>query len=262
MKNPWLYILRVILMCFMILPSTLLAEDGIHILYDSETDNPDLKTGWGFSALVEKGSLRILVDTGWEVDKLEHNMEKMGLSPDEITHVVISHWHPDHYSGLLDLLDKNKSIKVYLPSDHTMNDIVDFDINTVSGQLKINENVYILGTDPRKNGYGIKDELTLVVLTAEGPTLISGCFHSSWPTLIKKVTEISDKKPYLMVGGGRFIDKSEPELNELAASIQKLGLKNVGLSHCAAGPLPEKIFEKYFPKHTLKARLGKSISLP
>ncbi len=219
-------------------------------------------TGWGFSALVEKGSLKIMVDTGWEVDKLQHNMAEMGWQPKDITHIIISHWHPDHYTGLRYLLKKNNSIQVFLPKDHSFKNSNNIQIKTVDGHLKIADDVFVLQTIPRKSGGGIKDELTLAVFTSEGPALVSGCFHTGWPEMIKKVGELSEKKPYLMVGGGRFIDNTESELNDIAGELQRLGLKNVGLAHCAAGSLPEKVFVKYFPDHLIKAKLGEVINIP
>ncbi len=262
MKQLFYFGIAALFLLTLLCPTAIFAEDRIHILYDSESKYPELEPGWGFSAVVEKGDLNILVDTGWDVGKLKHNMAKMGWKPQDITHLIISHWHGDHYSGLSYLLEQNKTMKVYLPSDNTFQGDPSLQINTVKGLAKINEDVYVLQTKPTTGSAGIDDELTLAVLTNEGPVLVSGCFHSGWQTLIAKAQEISERKPYLMVGGGRFIDRTEPELHALAASIQKLGLKNVGLSHCAAGPLPEKVFEEYFPDRTLKARLGERISLP
>jgi len=48
----------------------------------------------------------VLFDTGLTGIALLHNMRMLGRSADEITHVVISHGHPDHYGGLRALLEK------------------------------------------------------------------------------------------------------------------------------------------------------------
>lgn len=58
--------------------------------------------------LIRDGDATILVDTGAganmgaKAGKLIENLAKAGARPDEITHVVITHAHPDHIGGLLD----------------------------------------------------------------------------------------------------------------------------------------------------------------
>jgi 7,8-dihydropterin-6-yl-methyl-4-(beta-D-ribofuranosyl)aminobenzene 5'-phosphate synthase len=262
MRKSLFYLLSVIILSWTICPSAVFAENKIHILYDSKSDNPDLKTGWGFSALVEKNDLRILVDTGWDEAILQHNMEKLGWTPQDITDIVISHSHHDHYGGLRWLLGQNSSIKVYVPADFSIAEFAGWQINTVKGFTRIAENIYVLQTNPSNDRFGIEEELTLALSTSQGPVLVSGCYHTGWPELIKKVKEVDVKKTYLMVGGGRFIDKSETELEELAQTLKALNLQNVGLSHCAAGSLPEQVFNKYYKDHSVNSGLGKTILLP
>lgn len=62
--------------------------------------------------LIEQGDNRILVDVGSghrffdTAGKLVGNLDAMGLSPDDITHVVITHAHPDHIWGIRDEFDE------------------------------------------------------------------------------------------------------------------------------------------------------------
>lgn len=48
---------------------------------------------------------RILFDTGLTSTILLANLAALGLSPDQIDRVVLSHAHPDHFGGLMGLLD-------------------------------------------------------------------------------------------------------------------------------------------------------------
>ncbi|MFZ1813529.1 MAG: MBL fold metallo-hydrolase [Rhizobiaceae bacterium] len=63
-------------------------------------------------ALVEAGENRILFDVGSGANfmptagKLLDNLDAAGFSPDDITHVVFTHAHPDHLWGLLDDFDE------------------------------------------------------------------------------------------------------------------------------------------------------------
>nr|WP_315855913.1 MBL fold metallo-hydrolase [Pseudooceanicola nitratireducens] len=62
--------------------------------------------------LIEKGADRILVDVGSghrffdTAGRLVANLSALGLSPEDITHVVITHAHPDHIWGIRDEFDE------------------------------------------------------------------------------------------------------------------------------------------------------------
>jgi 7,8-dihydropterin-6-yl-methyl-4-(beta-D-ribofuranosyl)aminobenzene 5'-phosphate synthase len=58
---------------------------------------------WGFAALVEVGSYRLLFDTGARPETVLRNAEEMGVDLSDITDVVLSHNHGDHTGGLLTL---------------------------------------------------------------------------------------------------------------------------------------------------------------
>jgi 7,8-dihydropterin-6-yl-methyl-4-(beta-D-ribofuranosyl)aminobenzene 5'-phosphate synthase len=239
------------------------AKDNIHILYDSETRNPELQVGWGFAALIKRGDKKILVDTGWHENIFRHNLKKLGCTPRDIDYVIISHWHPDHSGGLKYLFSGNPAIVAYVPADFNRNKYpAEWKLNTVAGHYKIAEDIYIVRTNPKSSRFGIKEELSLAVKTNRGAVIVSGCFHTGWPELIKAVRPLMQDKAYLMVGGGRFIDLTEGELIQLAEELSGLGLQNVGLTHCAAGLLPNRVFDKYYGKHSIYARLGAVIPIP
>lgn len=69
---------------------------------------PDTYTNIFTATLVDTGRNLVLFDTGNgaqpvpTVGKLIQNMRAAGVDPARVTHVVISHFHGDHISGLLD----------------------------------------------------------------------------------------------------------------------------------------------------------------
>ena len=67
-----------------------IAENGVALLVDIE---------WG------RYHYRLLFDTGMTGQVLLHNARALSVDLDEVDHVVISHGHPDHYGGLIGLLE-------------------------------------------------------------------------------------------------------------------------------------------------------------
>lgn len=63
------------------------------------------------ATLIRLGSNLILVDTGAGPDfapqrgRLADNLAKAGVKPEDVTHVVFTHAHPDHFWGVVDPLD-------------------------------------------------------------------------------------------------------------------------------------------------------------
>lgn len=77
----------------------------ITVLYDNEPMRPGLKTAWGFACLIRSAQETILFDTGGDGAVLLHNMAALGMSPNSIDAIVLSHQHWDHVGGLFALLN-------------------------------------------------------------------------------------------------------------------------------------------------------------
>ena len=57
----------------------------------------------------------ILFDTGRFDSLFMTNINKLGINPESIETVILSHEHPDHVGGLFKFLDINPKVHVYLP---------------------------------------------------------------------------------------------------------------------------------------------------
>ncbi len=66
----------------------------------------------GNSAVVCYGSTRVLVDAGLSARQLESRLNKIGVHPDSLTAVVLTHEHGDHVQGL-EVFCRKRSIPVY-----------------------------------------------------------------------------------------------------------------------------------------------------
>ena len=73
---------------------------------EAEFLKPDLLNITFTPLLLEIGSEKILIDTGFgdsgppTSGKLRGNLEAAGITPDQITKVIVSHFHGDHINGL------------------------------------------------------------------------------------------------------------------------------------------------------------------
>ena len=84
------------------------AQITLTVLYDNTLTNPPIegtKAEWGFSIFIKGTEKAILFDTGggWYGDQgqiLIQNINSMGIAPDTIDLIIISHDHPDHKGGL------------------------------------------------------------------------------------------------------------------------------------------------------------------
>jgi 7,8-dihydropterin-6-yl-methyl-4-(beta-D-ribofuranosyl)aminobenzene 5'-phosphate synthase len=72
----------------------------------------------GLSFLIEVGEKRILFDTGLSGVVLLHNLEVLGIEPETIYAIVLSHAHNDHAGGLSKLMETVRpGIPLYAHTD-------------------------------------------------------------------------------------------------------------------------------------------------
>lgn len=167
-------------------------ETKITIVYDNCLNKKGLKTGWGFSALVEtEHTSPILFDTGNDGAALLYNMELLGIDPELIGAIVISHSHSDHTGGLADILDVNIRAAVYLPASMA-GTIPERQVISVNQPLKISNNV--ASTGELKNM-----EQSLTVKTTRGIVVVTGCSHPGVGAILDVAS--SHGKIYGIIGG-------------------------------------------------------------
>lgn len=165
----------------------------ITIVYDNEVYQVGrgLRADWGFSCFVEVEGKRILFDTGARGSILLNNMKKLGIKPDLVEEIFISHYHLDHTGGLAELLRVNPSAKVYKPRScrepYPAEEVI-----CVKEPLKIHENIFSTGE--------IRNiEQSLVVKAKEGLVVIAGCSHPGVRAILKTAAQFG--KPHMLLGG-------------------------------------------------------------
>jgi 7,8-dihydropterin-6-yl-methyl-4-(beta-D-ribofuranosyl)aminobenzene 5'-phosphate synthase len=164
----------------------------ITLIYDNTIYKPNLEADWGFSCLVEVDNApKILFDTGASGKILLSNMEKLGIAPNSIDEIFISHAHFDHTGGLSDFLNKNNKVKVYIPKTCPKPSGAK-EVIVVKNALKIYDNVFSTGELE-----GI--EQSLAVRTEKGIVVIVGCSHPGVENILKAASQFG--KVYALIGG-------------------------------------------------------------
>lgn len=164
----------------------------ITIVYDNASVMADLRTGWGFSCLIEvdHGS-PLLFDTGADGTDLLHNMRCLNIAPESIGAVVISHGHGDHTGGLSDFLAMNQKASIYVPAS-TRARIPGRKVIPVSRPLQISGDVF-------STGELAAIEQSLCVKTARGIMVVTGCSHPGVGAILKAASDHG--QVYGIVGG-------------------------------------------------------------
>jgi len=164
----------------------------ITIVYDNCLNKQGLKTGWGFSALIETGHTSpILFDTGNDGVALLYNMEQLGIAPERIGTIVISHAHYDPTGGLSEILEVNKDATIYVPASISRT-IPGRKVVPVSQPLQISSDVISIGE--LKNV-----EQSLAVKTGRGIVVVTGCSHPGVGAILDAAS--SHGKIYGIIGG-------------------------------------------------------------
>lgn len=69
----------------------------ITVVFDNNPYKKGLENGWGFSCLIEGMEKTVLFDTGGNI--LLDNMQMLGIYPEAVDILVLSHVHSDHVGG-------------------------------------------------------------------------------------------------------------------------------------------------------------------
>jgi len=232
----------------------------ITVVYDNNEYNPELKTAWGFSCLIEEEDSTILFDTGGNGKILLSNMDTLKLDPQQVRVIVLSHIHNDHVRGLEAFLKQNSDVTIYLP--HSFPDAFKDKVKkygakiiNVNKPLRICQNVYSTG----ELGTEIKEE-SLIINTEKGLIIITGCAHPGIIEIVRRAKEIMKTNVYLVMGGFHLKGMSEREIDKIVEELKREGVEKVGACHCS-GDLARKIFEKAYHEDFIRVGVGKIIEI-
>jgi 7,8-dihydropterin-6-yl-methyl-4-(beta-D-ribofuranosyl)aminobenzene 5'-phosphate synthase len=230
------------------------------IVYDNNSFNEKLEKDWGFSCFIKGLEKSILFDTGTNGRILLANMEKIGIRPEDIDLVFLSHDHRDHTGGLDVLLEQNHKIEVWLPEffSSSFKNVIKkrgASVAEVDSFQKICPGAYTTGVIP-----GWIKEQSLILDTDKGIIVITGCAHPRITNIITKVKDLIKKDIHIIFGGFHLAAFYENEINEIIDHFRKSGVKKVGPCHCS-GDEARKLFAEEYKDDFIEIGVGKEIKV-
>lgn len=241
----------------------------ITILYDNNEYDKRLETTWGFACLVElypeaggPGGVEttILFDTGGDSVTLLSNMRRLGIDPQDVEVVVISHIHGDHVGGLAGFLEENHAVTVYLPQSFPQSikeatRETGAELVEVGGPVEICRSVYSTG----ELGDWIREQ-SLVIESSQGLVVITGCAHPGVVNIVRQAKELVGGEVYLVLGGFHLGGTSAAEIAAIVEDFRELGVQKVAPCHCS-GDVARRLFEEAYGEDFIPAGVGSRLEV-
>jgi 7,8-dihydropterin-6-yl-methyl-4-(beta-D-ribofuranosyl)aminobenzene 5'-phosphate synthase len=193
-------------------------------LIDDLTDKDGLSVESGVSYLIRADDTTILFDAGLNQTRehpspLLRNMEKLGVSVEQIDMVFISHLHLDHVGGMryqgmrtfglsaevVNLPGK----QAFLPTEMTHPSAK---VEVVTGPRRIAPGIASLGVIPRQLfffGWTLEQSLAINV-EGKGLVLVIGCGHPTVQRIVERAKQLFDIPIYGIIGGLHFPVTTKP----------------------------------------------------
>jgi 7,8-dihydropterin-6-yl-methyl-4-(beta-D-ribofuranosyl)aminobenzene 5'-phosphate synthase len=231
----------------------------ITIVYDNYPYKAGLGTAWGFSAFITLKEGNILFDSGGSGSLLLSNLKALKISPQEIQNVLLSHEHDDHTGGVQSLLNVGEDPYLYIPPSFSSSFKTRFRGQTqlveVKPGMEIVEGMYSTGEIA-----GPPPEQGLVIETAEGLVVITGCAHPGVDAMVRQAKNLFEKEIYLVLGGFHLGNATDARVNQIIQEFQRLGVKHVAPCHCT-GDRAIGMFRNAYGEDFIRVGVGAVITL-
>jgi 7,8-dihydropterin-6-yl-methyl-4-(beta-D-ribofuranosyl)aminobenzene 5'-phosphate synthase len=242
------------------------------VLYNNKAPpESEFKGSNGLSWFIELEDQNIMLDVGYKGSILIHNMEQLGLHPDDIDTLILSHAHIDHTGALTEFLEArspSKTLKIIahpsilepkrafrllnigLPNlDESLKKRTNLQLT--SAPYAINPFVFTTGEifdRTEKDGTGwvmqhfsndtwtvdpILDDLSLVLSTKEGMITICGCCHAGLINTCNHVSSMVQSKITHILGGTHTRSFTSSEMEYIADRLElDYEIPRLSLGHC------------------------------
>jgi 7,8-dihydropterin-6-yl-methyl-4-(beta-D-ribofuranosyl)aminobenzene 5'-phosphate synthase len=217
----------------------------ITVVYDNIAHDSRLKTAWGFAALIESGGQTLLFDTGGDAPTLLDDLKTLGIDPNKIQSIILSHLHTDHTGGLSGLLQTGIHPTLYLPPSFP--DSFKQSVKTAATLAEIAPGQPIAPEIFTTGEMRVADfvEQALVIKTDAGLVVLTGCAHPGIVPIVTRAKELFGEPVYLVMGGLHLPAKSAAEIRSILSDLRQLGVQRVAPSHCTGDQAIEMFAAEY-----------------
>jgi len=232
----------------------------ITVVYDNTAAQAGTTADWGFSCLVEGLEETILFDTGAKGDVLLANMEALGARVGDIDVVVLSHEHKDHTGGLAAVLAATSGVRVYYPAQFSQT-IVRMVEGTGATAIPVDGPALIGPGLVVTKPMGSPAESALVVATAEGALVITGCAHPGVVEMAAAAREQAGGPVFAVMGGFHLGSASADHVERTIEGLKALGVQRCGPAHCT-GEVATARMREAFGDGSIPMGVGASVTFP
>ena len=210
---------------------------------------------------MEVGDRTILFDTGSNGRVLLKNMAAVGVVPESVDTVFLSHADWDHLGGLDSVLEAAPGATVVLHESFS---------KRLTGDLRgLCAEVVVIGGEPRRIAPGVLStglldgppaEHALVVQWEAVTAVVTGCAHPGVVRIVERAAEAIGEPVRWVIGGLHLMDSSMLEIEGVVHDLQSLGVTDVVPTHCS-GEAAVAAFGRAFGSRRVPGGAGQSLDL-
>ncbi|HGJ66004.1 TPA: MBL fold metallo-hydrolase [bacterium] len=256
----------------------------IKTLVENTSNMSDLIAEHGLSFLIETENESLIFDTG-QGNALLHNISKMNIDLMKVNKIILSHGHYDHTGGLDKAISVFMDIAIYghpdiftkkysrskdrqryigIPFDKDYYREMGIKWRLDSTPIQINEQIKTTGEIKRQTDYEnisdnlcvinngiydidpLLDDLSLIVNTSKGISVILGCCHSGIINTLMQVKAMTNDAPiYAIIGGIHLIGASDERISRTIDALTKFDIQKMALCHCTGFKAMARLYSAF-----------------
>ncbi len=221
--------------------------------------NQDFTLDRGYAVYVSYEGKRFLMDTGITKKSLVRNMKAAGVFLENLDFVFLSHQHRDHTGSLHYIRKERPSLRIYIPSGGGFQYLNPEELIEVDDHLKVSSNIFLIHTYDEFGSVSVTDELSLLILTKNGPYLFTTNSHTDIFLKLEKAKRLAGMDIFFHSGHTARRVSSKEVITANATKLRALNVRQVSPSH--SSPSHNKIFEEVFGANYVPALVGQKVPL-